>query len=249
VSDEIVPAEDQKPEKSFFSTSPMERHGDSDEGRKAAAHEADRMLREYFDLLRRPDLDLWELDRKIELCHQGAKTLTDKAAALQKDRDELAEAYEARAQARLGQVRLYLEEYIRAGRKDPPGTHKELPAGEVVFRKVPAPRPEWQAEGDDLVKIVQRAVAQLPPHLAMALDVIESKPRVKLSSLKKLLNDRGDMLVVTDTTDGQVYEIPIGVEMQHPGGETTLEPLLHTPEDPNTYTVTARRREEKKDDD
>jgi len=57
----MLPADSARLEKSFFSTSPMERHGDSDEGRKAAAHEADRMLREYFDLLRRPDLDLWEL--------------------------------------------------------------------------------------------------------------------------------------------------------------------------------------------
>jgi len=99
------------------------------------------------------------------------------------------------------------------------------------------------------VKIVQRAVAQLPPKLAMDLDVLKTTTTVSLSSLKDLLNDRGDMLVVTDHEDGQVYEIPVGIETPHPGGETTLEPLLRTPEDPNTYTVTARRREEKKDDE
>jgi len=249
VSDEIVPVQDQKPEKSFFSTSPMERHGDSDEGRKAAVREADRMLREYFEILHNADLDTYALARKIELCELGADNLNQKAQGLREDLVEIMQTYEARAQARLGQVRLYREEYIRAGRKDPPGTHKELPAGEVVFRKVPAPRAQWQADGDDLVKIVQRAVAQLPPKLAMALDVLKTTTTVSLSSLKDLLNERGDMLKVVDHDGGQVYEIPIGVEMQHPGGETTLEPLLHTPEDPNTYTVTARRREEKKDDE
>lgn len=215
-----------------FRSTPLDRHGLTEEGREAAAIEADRMFARYAGIPREAFLNCAGLWHKRDRYEAAIAKLREKVLALEDEMNAVVEAERPRALQYLRQAVVWFVQYVRGQKKRPPSSWK-FSRGEVRLTKCRT-RVEW-ADDEDILEGLRNA--DLP------FEALEACQRVKVvpdkSFIGKHLEDRdgAQWFVWTDPPTGEIIEREVFFEEPRPGGDFACLPLRRTVEPPVPYKL------------